>query len=115
MALNLDLIGKKIGPVPFTYGPDTAILYALGIGAGVEELDFVYEKNLKVFPSFAVVPLSLLSCPLPFLSQRSTYMRFFMESRRSSFTDPSLFQELSIRQRYVIQSTTKETRARCSI
>lgn len=56
MALNLDLIGKQIGPVPFTYGPDTLILYALGIGAGVEELDFVYEKNLKVFPTFAVIP-----------------------------------------------------------
>ena len=67
MALNLDLIGKKIGPVPFTYGPDTAILYALGIGAGVEELDFVYEKNLKVFPTFAVVPFvpSFLSSFVP--------------------------------------------------
>ncbi len=67
MALNLDVIGKKIGPVPFTYGPDTVILYALGIGAGVEELDFVYEKNLKVFPTFAVVPFvpSFLSSFVP--------------------------------------------------
>ena len=56
MALNLDLIGKKIGPIPFTYGRDTVILYAIGIGAGVEELDFVYEKSLKVFPTFAVIP-----------------------------------------------------------
>jgi acyl dehydratase len=67
MALNLDLIGKKIGPVPFTYGPDTVILYALGIGAGIEELDFVYEKNLKVFPTFAVIPFvpSFLSSFVP--------------------------------------------------
>ncbi len=67
MALNLDVIGNKIGPVPFTYGPDMLILYALGIGAGVEELDFVYEKNLKVFPTFAVVPFvpSFLSSFVP--------------------------------------------------
>ncbi|MBW2103974.1 MAG: MaoC family dehydratase N-terminal domain-containing protein [Deltaproteobacteria bacterium] len=56
MALNLDLIGKKTDPQPFTYDQDRVILYALGIGAGVKELDFVYEKNLKVFPTFAVIP-----------------------------------------------------------
>ena len=56
MALNLDLIGKKSDPVPFTYNQDTVILYALGIGAGVEEIDFVYEKNLRVFSTFAVIP-----------------------------------------------------------
>jgi len=56
MALNLDLIGKKLDSVSFTYNEDAAILYALGIGAGVDELDFVYEKNLKVYPTFAVVP-----------------------------------------------------------
>ncbi len=56
MALNLDMVGKKMDPVPFTYDADRVILYALGIGAGVEELDFVYEKNLAVFPTFAVVP-----------------------------------------------------------
>lgn len=57
MALNLDVIGKKTDPEPFTYDRDRVILYALGIGAGVEkELDFVYEKNLKVFPTFALIP-----------------------------------------------------------
>jgi len=56
MALNLDLIGKRTEPIPFKYNADKVILYALGIGAGVEELDFVYEKNLKVFPTFAVIP-----------------------------------------------------------
>jgi acyl dehydratase len=54
--LNLDLIGKKTDPFPFKYDQDTVILYALGIGAGVEELDFVYEKDLKVFPTFGVIP-----------------------------------------------------------
>ncbi|MBW1711608.1 MAG: MaoC family dehydratase N-terminal domain-containing protein [Deltaproteobacteria bacterium] len=55
MALNLDLIGHKAPPVPFSYDEDDVILYALGIGSGVDELDFVYEKNLKVYPTFAAV------------------------------------------------------------
>ena len=56
MTLNLDIIGKKSEPVPFVYDRDTVILYALGIGAGADEIDFIYEKNLKVFPTFAVIP-----------------------------------------------------------
>jgi hypothetical protein len=37
------------------------ILYHLGLGAGVpatdaKELEYTYEKNLKVLPSFAVIP-----------------------------------------------------------
>jgi len=56
MAINTKIIGKKREYEPFTYNQDTVILYALGIGAGVDELDFVYEKNLKVFPTFAVIP-----------------------------------------------------------
>ena len=56
MSLNLDIIGQKLEAAPFTYDRDTVILYALGVGAGVDELDFIYEKNLKVLPTFAVVP-----------------------------------------------------------
>ena len=56
MPLNLDIIGKKADPIPFICTPEKVILYALGIGAGVGELDFVYEKNLKVFPTFAAIP-----------------------------------------------------------
>ncbi|MBW2369477.1 MAG: MaoC family dehydratase N-terminal domain-containing protein [Deltaproteobacteria bacterium] len=57
MALNPAVIGKKSESEPFTYDKDSVILYALGIGAGVEnELDFLYEKDLKVFPTFAVIP-----------------------------------------------------------
>jgi len=55
MSLNLDIIGKKYEWTPFTYNEDNVILYALGIGAGVDDLDFVYEKNLKVFPTFGAV------------------------------------------------------------
>ena len=48
MALNLESIGKEVEPTMFEYDQDRVILYALGIGAGVDELDFVYEKALKV-------------------------------------------------------------------
>ncbi len=42
------------------YGPDDVILYHLGIGAGTpatdpNELEYTYEKNLKVLPSYVVV------------------------------------------------------------
>ncbi len=57
MALDLNVVGKKSEPLTFSYAEDQLILYALGVGAGVEELDFVYEKNLKALPTFAVVPL----------------------------------------------------------
>lgn len=55
MAINTDIIGKTFGPVSHAYGRDDVILYALGIGAGTDEIDFIYEKNLKVFPTFAAV------------------------------------------------------------
>ncbi len=43
------------------WGRDQIILYHLGLGAGVpatdaNELAYTYEKNLKVLPSFAVIP-----------------------------------------------------------
>jgi acyl dehydratase len=56
MALNLDNIGKRSDPIPFKYDEDKVILYAFGIGTGTKDLDFVYEKNLKVFPTFATIP-----------------------------------------------------------
>ena len=47
MGLNLDLIGKKSEPTAFTYTPDQVILYALGIGANVEqELDLQIDALL---------------------------------------------------------------------
>ena len=54
MALNLDAIGKKIGPVDKDYNWKDVVLYALGVGAGFDELDYVYEDGLKVIPSFAI-------------------------------------------------------------
>lgn len=58
MALDLTLVGKESAPSSFTYTWKDAVLYALGIGAKREELDYLYEgRGPKVIPSFAVVPM----------------------------------------------------------
>jgi NAD(P)-dependent dehydrogenase (short-subunit alcohol dehydrogenase family)/acyl dehydratase/putative sterol carrier protein len=54
MALNMDAIGKPIGPMKRDYTWKDAVLYALGVGAGFPELDYCYEKDLKVIPSFSI-------------------------------------------------------------
>ena len=57
MALNLDAVGKKIGPLSSEYDWQKVVLYAIGVGAGFDELDYVYENRLKVIPSFAVTTI----------------------------------------------------------
>jgi NAD(P)-dependent dehydrogenase (short-subunit alcohol dehydrogenase family)/acyl dehydratase len=57
MALNMDAIGKKIGPLKKDYNWKDVILYAIGVGAGADELDYTYEKNLKVIPSFSIAAI----------------------------------------------------------
>ncbi len=57
MALNLDAIGKKIGPFTKDYTWKDTVLYALGVGAGFSDLDYCYEKNLKVIPTFAITTI----------------------------------------------------------
>ena len=54
MPLNVDAIGKKIGPLTKDYIWKDVILYALGVGAGFHELDYTYEKRLKVIPTFSI-------------------------------------------------------------
>jgi acyl dehydratase len=57
MAINLDLVGKTSDPIAFSYGWKDVVLYALGVGAKVDELDFLFEgRGPKVLPTFAVVP-----------------------------------------------------------
>jgi acyl dehydratase len=56
--LNVDVIGKKFPEVTFSYNWKDVVLYALGIGAKIDELQFLYESysgGLKVFPSFACI------------------------------------------------------------
>lgn len=49
-------IGASTGYRKIEYNWRDVILYALGIGANEEELDFVYEKNLKIIPTFGTIP-----------------------------------------------------------
>lgn len=55
MGLNLDAVGKTIGPVRNEYTRKDLALYALGVGAGFEDLDYVYEERLKAIPTFATL------------------------------------------------------------
>ncbi len=57
MALNLNALGKKLGPVVKDYTWRDVILYALGVGAGFEEFHFVHEKHLKVIPTFGIATI----------------------------------------------------------
>ncbi len=54
------LLALQIPDVEHSYGPKDCMLYALGLGLGQDplnaaELAFVYEKHLKVLPSYAVM------------------------------------------------------------
>ena len=46
--------GIELPPTSFEYNDRDVMLYAVGVGA--TELDFVFERNLKVLPTFAVIP-----------------------------------------------------------
>jgi acyl dehydratase len=55
-----DILEQKTAARTFTYGDKDVMLYALGIGLGRDpmnetELEFVYEKGLKVVPTAATV------------------------------------------------------------
>lgn len=59
MAINLDLVGKKMDGIEHPYIWKDVVLYHLGIGAKANELQYVYESSkggLQVVPTFAVIP-----------------------------------------------------------
>lgn len=57
MPFDLSFVGKPGEPSTFEYAWKDVVLYALGIGAKVDELDYLYEgRGPKTYPSFAVVP-----------------------------------------------------------
>ncbi len=58
MPIDPSVVGKEITPLKFNFDHRDVIIYALGIGAGAEsdDLEFVYENQLKVLPTFGVVP-----------------------------------------------------------
>jgi acyl dehydratase len=61
MAIDYDkLLAIRIPEVEHSYAPKDCMLYALGVGLGCDPVDegqlqFVYEKNLKVLPTMAAV------------------------------------------------------------
>jgi acyl dehydratase len=61
MPLNYEkLIAYRPADIAVSYGPRDCILYALGIGLGMDPLDtdqlkFVHERNLVAFPTMAAV------------------------------------------------------------
>lgn len=55
---DLSVIGKKNDPVEVEYSFKDTILYALSVGATVDELSLIYENapdGLKVLPSYSVI------------------------------------------------------------
>lgn len=57
MSLDTSTVGYTTPEYEFKYDWKTVVLYALGIGAKRDELDYLYEaKGPKVYPTFAVVP-----------------------------------------------------------
>lgn len=57
MTLDLTAVGHETEAMTFPYDFRSTVLYALGVGAKAEELDYLYEKRGPlVVPSFAVVP-----------------------------------------------------------
>ena len=56
MPIDLSAIGKTLDAVTHTYTERDVMLYALGVGCGTGDLQFTYEGELKVLPTFAVIP-----------------------------------------------------------
>jgi acyl dehydratase len=57
MPFDLSIVGKPSEPQRHSYTWKDTALYALGVGAKIDELDYLYEgRGPKVLPSFAVVP-----------------------------------------------------------
>jgi acyl dehydratase len=59
MPINPDAVGSRSEPVEASWSSKDALLYAVGIGAGTQELAFTTENtkgvDQQVFPTFAVV------------------------------------------------------------
>ena len=54
--LSRSVIGTTTGPQTFEYSWRDCAIYALGVGAGPEEMEYLYEVGMKAIPSFGVVP-----------------------------------------------------------
>ncbi|MDJ0864767.1 MAG: MaoC/PaaZ C-terminal domain-containing protein [Myxococcota bacterium] len=55
MPIDPNAVGAEGGPVERSWDSKDALLYALGVGSGTDELAFSTEKNQQVLPTFAVI------------------------------------------------------------
>jgi acyl dehydratase len=55
MPIDKNAVGRSGGPVERSWSWRDCVLYALGVGAGVDELAYATEKNQRVLPTFAVI------------------------------------------------------------
>jgi acyl dehydratase len=55
MPIDPGAVGQEGEPVERGWTPKECMLYALGVGAGLDELEFATEKGQKVLPTFAVI------------------------------------------------------------
>ena len=55
MPIDPNAVGAEGGPVERSWTSKDCLLYALGVGAGVAELDYATEKSQQVLPTFAVI------------------------------------------------------------
>ncbi len=57
MSVDLDCVGRKVGPVVQPYNWRDVALYAIGVGAGVNDLNYLLDSPPpKVLPTYGVVP-----------------------------------------------------------
>jgi acyl dehydratase len=64
MTLDPSAVGASGGPVERSWSSKDCLLYALGVGAGLEELEFATEKQQQVLPTMAVVLSARGAVPL---------------------------------------------------
>ena len=72
MPVDLSVIGRKLDSSVYEYSHKDLILYALGVGCGPDDLEFVYEQDLKVLPTFS----SVLNHMPPFIASTSCLHRY---------------------------------------
>jgi acyl dehydratase len=55
MPIDPQAVGATGDPVERSWTWKDCLLYAIGVGAGLDELEFATEKNQRVLPTFAVI------------------------------------------------------------
>jgi acyl dehydratase len=55
MPIDPKAVGAEGTPTERSWSWKDAVLYALGVGAGIDELEFTTEKNQHVLPTFGVI------------------------------------------------------------